>query len=47
MPGLQSVQVIDARRSRWHSVEGEWIGELTQERPGQGMRWRAAENHAE
>ena len=47
MPGLQSVQVIDARRSRWNSVEGEWIGELTDERPGQGMRWRAAENHAE
>ena len=47
MPGLQSVQVIDARRSRWNSVEGVWIGELTQEHPGQGMRWRAAENHAE
>ena len=47
MPGLQSVQVIDARRSRWNSVEGVWIGELTQERPGQAMRWRAAENHAE
>ena len=47
MPGLQSVQIIDARRSRWHSFEGEWIGELTQERPGQSMRWRAAENHAE
>lgn len=47
MPGLQSVQVIDARRSRWHSVEGVWTGELTQERPGQGMRWRAAENHSE
>ena len=47
MPGLQSVQLIDARRSRWHSVEGVWTGELTQERPGQGMRWRAAENHSE
>lgn len=46
MPGLQSVQVIDARRSRWNSAEGVWIGELTQEHPGQGMRWRAAENHA-
>lgn len=47
MPGLQSVQLIDARRSRWNSVAGVWTGELTQERPGQGMRWRAVENHAE
>ena len=47
MPGLQSVQVLDARRSRWHSVEGVWTGELTREEPGKRLDWRAEENHDE
>lgn len=47
MPGLQSVQVLDARRSRWHSAEGVWTGELTHEEPGKRLDWRAEENHDE
>jgi len=45
---LESVEVIDPRRSRWR-LEGprgkslEWETEITQERPGELIAWRALE----
>ena len=44
MPGLVSVQVLDARRSRWHSAGGVWASEVTREEPGKRIEWRAEEH---
>ena len=49
MPGLESVQVLDAARSHWRAKGPggtiiEWDAEITEDRPNELIAWRTAEN---
>lgn len=48
MQRINSVTVLDERRSRWiltapGGAELQWIAELTEDRPGERLRWRTEE----